>query len=305
MLLFELIVIRWISSELRIFAYFHNLVLVFCFLGIGFGCALYKRKMYLWLPYGVIALFSVNLRLAPYFGLLSIRRISTYIGFGTDYVIWLQDAAPSPLVSMLSLVAGLFLLLISVALIAACFIPFGQLLGRHLEEATHPLRAYGMNLAGSLAGILVFNALSFFWTPPSIWFAVGGVGFFYFMRTEKTSLAIAFAALVLAVISSLGGGGMAGDTYWSPYQKLSVQPGFVKVDNQHVRYGWHISVNGIGYQQMTNYAPEFVNRFARLFPLRTIPYDQYNLPFRFTKNSGDVLIVGAGSGNDAAGAIRN
>jgi len=39
-LFFELLMIRWISSEIRIFAYFKNFVLVACFLGFGLGCYL-------------------------------------------------------------------------------------------------------------------------------------------------------------------------------------------------------------------------------------------------------------------------
>ena len=61
MLFFELMVIRWLSSELRIFAYFHNLVLIFCFFGIGLGCALCRKRIVLWLPFGVVALFAVTL----------------------------------------------------------------------------------------------------------------------------------------------------------------------------------------------------------------------------------------------------
>ena len=36
-LFLELLLIRWISSELRIFAYLKNFVLIACFLGFGFG----------------------------------------------------------------------------------------------------------------------------------------------------------------------------------------------------------------------------------------------------------------------------
>src|SRR4051794_17634829 len=34
----EMLMIRWVSSEIRIFAYFKNFVLVACFLGFGLGC---------------------------------------------------------------------------------------------------------------------------------------------------------------------------------------------------------------------------------------------------------------------------
>src|SRR5271154_130869 len=37
-LFLEMLLIRWISTEIRIFAYLQNTVLVVCFLGLGMGC---------------------------------------------------------------------------------------------------------------------------------------------------------------------------------------------------------------------------------------------------------------------------
>jgi len=39
----ELAFIRWISVEVRVFAYFKNLALLLCFVGFGLGCALAHR----------------------------------------------------------------------------------------------------------------------------------------------------------------------------------------------------------------------------------------------------------------------
>src|SRR5258708_23770958 len=39
----ELALIRWTSSQIRIFAYFNNLVLIGAFLGMGLGVALGRR----------------------------------------------------------------------------------------------------------------------------------------------------------------------------------------------------------------------------------------------------------------------
>src|SRR5207244_10222207 len=44
-LFLELLMIRWISSEIRIFAYFKNFVLIACFLGFGLGCYLSRRRI--------------------------------------------------------------------------------------------------------------------------------------------------------------------------------------------------------------------------------------------------------------------
>jgi hypothetical protein len=39
----ELALIRWVATEVRIFAYAKNLALLLCFLGFGLGCALAAR----------------------------------------------------------------------------------------------------------------------------------------------------------------------------------------------------------------------------------------------------------------------
>jgi hypothetical protein len=49
----ELALIRWLSTEVRIFAYAKNLALLLCFLGFGVGCALASQRV--WWRRGVLA----------------------------------------------------------------------------------------------------------------------------------------------------------------------------------------------------------------------------------------------------------
>src|SRR5579864_1135350 len=59
-LFLELLMIRWISSEIRIFAYFKNFVLIACFLGFGLGCYLSRRRINLFsmlVPLSILSLF--------------------------------------------------------------------------------------------------------------------------------------------------------------------------------------------------------------------------------------------------------
>jgi len=44
-LFLELLMIRWVSAEIPIFAYFKNFVLIACFLGFGLGCYLCRRRV--------------------------------------------------------------------------------------------------------------------------------------------------------------------------------------------------------------------------------------------------------------------
>jgi hypothetical protein len=44
-LFMELLLIRWIGTEIRVFAYLGNLILVVCFFGTGLGCYLGSRPV--------------------------------------------------------------------------------------------------------------------------------------------------------------------------------------------------------------------------------------------------------------------
>ncbi len=72
-----------------------------------------------------------------------------------------------------------------------------------------------------------------------------------------------------------------------------------------IQFGYTIFVNSVGYMLMTNYTRDFQRRFPAFFSPDDVPYDHYNVAFRFTDYRDDVLIVGAGAGNDVAGALRN
>src|SRR6478609_1555344 len=64
-LFLELLLIRWISTEIRIFAYLQNCVLVVCFLGLGMGCWDSRKRFALrdlLVPLGIlVALLAVPL----------------------------------------------------------------------------------------------------------------------------------------------------------------------------------------------------------------------------------------------------
>src|SRR4051794_24243107 len=44
-LFLELALIRWISTEVRVFAYLQNTVLVVCFMGLGMGCLTCRKPI--------------------------------------------------------------------------------------------------------------------------------------------------------------------------------------------------------------------------------------------------------------------
>src|SRR3954465_8049408 len=91
-LFLELMLIRWIGTEIRIFAYLQNTVLVVCFLGLGMGCWDSRRRPFVFrqllLPLTVlVALLAIpTTRVA-------LGEISTMLGGFSDLLIWVPSAA--------------------------------------------------------------------------------------------------------------------------------------------------------------------------------------------------------------------
>ncbi len=46
-LFLEMMLIRWIGTEIRIFAYLQNTVLIVCFFGLGMGCFTCRQPIHL------------------------------------------------------------------------------------------------------------------------------------------------------------------------------------------------------------------------------------------------------------------
>lgn len=109
-------------------------------------------------------------------------------------------------------------------------------------------------------------------------------------------------------------------TVWSPYQKISVGPinllpdrlvhewelpGLSPEDRARVHElapsaGFTLRVNDDSYQLPLDLRDEQVAAFPALRKLRA----QYDLPFELGAAHDDVLVLGAGTGNDVAGALR-
>ena len=72
------------------------------------------------------------------------------------------------------LLAGLAVIGALIYLVLFTFVPPGQLLGQLLQEHPQVIRAYSLNVAGSLAGVWLFEVMcsaSF----PAIWFVAAGL----------------------------------------------------------------------------------------------------------------------------------
>ena len=220
-LFLELLLIRWISTEIRIFAYLQNTVLVVCFLGLGMGCWDSRRSFHLRHVLMPLTILVALLAIPPTRSALG--EISTMLGGFQDFLIW----SPTMSDGWMRYGGPIFGLVLTAALMVLLweiFVPVGRLLGRLLDEHPHTVKAYSVNVAGSLVGIWLFVLASAFYLPPAAWFAAFGLLAFFFLGVGKErtrDLALLGLIVVLAVVA--GFDPLYAETRWTPYQKLSLR----------------------------------------------------------------------------------
>jgi spermidine synthase len=289
----ELVLIRWLATEVRIFAYAKNLALLLCFLGFGVGCALAWKPLY-WRRSIQAVLALILLVRIPWTSRM-FERLSETLGAGQDISIWVTETTRNwPNFVVATVIVGiLFFLLTSI------FIPLGQIVSREIDSAQDRLRAYSWNLGASLLGISLFFFVSVRTLPPAFWFSVVLLGFA--LLQEDWRWRIAVAALIVPAALLLHEKATADHfAIWTPYQEVDVQQYYFKDGEWKASV---INVNHVGYQVTVDLSSEFLNRHPNLLH-RPVDETPYNLPFRFTAANPSVLVVGAGTGNDVAAAAR-
>ncbi len=265
-LFLEVALIRWLPAQIRLLSYFSNFILLAAFLGIGIGALLgrMKRSLFLWYPallLGVVA--------AVYFLRLEVRINapgSIYFTSGTT--------DPVTAVETTLLLPALFVG------VAALFATLAQRMAAEMT-AEPPLRAYTINLAGSLAGVAAFALVSWFEAPPSTWFIVAFIAAAPLLRSRRWTAASVAAVLCLAISGWLVFDMQRG-TQWSPYYKITTKT----AGSETV-----VEVNNIWHQSM---APVDSKEYFYQWPYMV-----------FGDSFKDVLILGAGSGTDVAAALKH
>lgn len=287
-LFLELAVIRWQGTIFEFFAFYKNYGLLACFAGLGLGYALSRSNdgipLSLTLP---LLAWQFGLLIALRFGLPNRPYSLEAIPFREQLNMgW--TATPDQFGVIYLLLAVIFLLT------ALAFVPVGQLCGK-LMERTSQLSAYGLNLLGSALGVLLIFLVSFLWTPPVVWFGLCFVTLlFFFVRTPRTLLFnMGFAMLAMLTLA------WPVNPFWnkvySPYQLLEV--GYSRDGLMIIRAAGHY------YQRVRNLSSSAVEAATdpELRPIR----DYYDLPYRIHPGPNEIAIVGAGSGNDVAAALRS
>ncbi|HYC32044.1 MAG TPA: methyltransferase domain-containing protein, partial [Gemmatimonadales bacterium] len=297
----ELLLIRWVATEINLFAYLQNAILVVCFLGLGIGCLRGGRvtpSQYL-VPLGLLVLM---LCLPP--SAAALRKVSSLLTTLGDVNALEALAFGSRTEVRWAIPIGLGITFGVMILIWQVFVPLGRMLGALMSSHPKPLLAYSVNIAGSLVGIGAFVLLGVLEQPPAVWFLTAGVPLAYFILREPSRRAADILLLcgVLAVPLLVSADPGALRVLWSPYQKLVLTRADSAADYPSYRY--FVTVNNTSYQGIMDLSRESVAAQPTHFPPAEAGLSQYDIPYLVHPRPRRVLIVGSGSGNDVAGALR-
>ena len=201
----ELLLIRWVPANVVYVGYFSNFLLMASFLGHRRRDPVRTRRQR-GSPISPFAplLFAVVL-------LVTRAQINVQLETPNDIFFGPHNSGSA---NANFLVLPFIVMLVTVVM-AGLAIPLGGLL-----TSMRPLRAYAIDIAGSMAGILAFTLLSAAGTSPLVWFAIVaimlsvlGLGVGLSRRSLVTALSMV-GVLVIAL-----GAETHGDV-WSPYYRL-------------------------------------------------------------------------------------
>lgn len=315
-LFLELVLIRYVATEVQIFAYLQNVVLVVCFLGLGMGCFTCREEIRF--RAGLIPLLVLTLLFAIPIGREAFSQVSLMLSATHDFATWDEAQLTSNWIRVGYITGGVIVTFLLLALIWDMFLPIGRMLGRLFDDHPHTICAYSANVAGSIVGTWLFVALSALNQPPVTWMVVFAGLMFFFLpeqrRDKLVSIALLLAIVVFSYFAGLEPGrevtGVLGpltrleqsaeEVRWSPYQKLVLRRPIQKELGQ-----WVVLVNNSSYQEMIDLSERAVVGEPLRYPPELQGLSQYDIPWLFHADCKNVLIVGAGSGNDVAGALRN
>ena len=314
-LFLELLMIRWISSELTIFAYFKNFVLIACFLGFGLGAHLCRQPINLGALLAPQVYFVLLIK-TPWPELRTlVRNLTGMLGSSTEVDVWGVPTLTWNMETLGGLATTLAIAVPLFSLLSLIFIPIGQATARLLEESRDGIKAYSINIVGSLAGVLLYTGLSLLYQPPATWFLLAGVMLLAAFPANWRIRAAAVATTALcAVMVSLPDPNTsvreiltekmdvgAGKTEWSPYQKLH----WAATTYQGESVAYQLMTNDSWYQYVVNLSDDFIGKHQDLFGQIPPQSNAYNMPYHFNPHPASVLVLGSGMGNDVAAALRN
>ncbi len=281
-LFFEFALIRYIPAHVKATSYFANLTIIATFLGMGVGAILSRRRRIDWIVPAFPFVLYLLLVCVHYFSNYQIEPFS-----GQGEFFWPATGIHNVNVKAVGIfwVITLFFILTT-----SCFVPLGYGMGREFPRY-RPLVAYSLDIVGSILGIVAFGIMSLTWLPPFSWVLIGGVVFAgLVMENRKLLIGSALIMILNASMAYFEDVGR-GTVTWSPYYKIT--------ESNRPGPGRPIFVNDGFHQNMVDMRPDikdrtpFYQQFAR----------DYHRPYSLIGPRKDVLILGAGTGNDVAVAL--
>lgn len=295
-LFLEMLMIRWMASEVSALAHFKNVVLIACFFGFGLGCYLCRRAVN-WLAFLFpLCLLAVLIKLPWQPEQAMIRQIPYFISRLSEAELMAKPTAGS----VWGMAAASLVITLLFGLVAFTFVPLGQLVGNFLESA-QGIGAYTVNLLAGMAGIVLYTALCFFYQPPAIWFGCAGILTVALIWKIPRLRWLSAVAFLLCIFLTTIGPAKPAQELWSPYQKITLTP----LPDERNPSSYELMTNDSWYQQIFNLSPQFASAHAELFRSVPLEWNAYNVPYRFYPSPASVLVLGAGTGNDVAAALRN
>jgi SAM-dependent methyltransferase len=279
MLFLELALIRWLGANVVYMSYYSNFVLLGSFLGFGLG--------FLW-----AGRWRKSGRSTPSIFWLTPLLLGGLIAFVYVYdvplrwtnrdVIFFETIEPD---SPLPREVVLLVLFVTVAAIMAAI---GDGVARTFGRF-EPLEAYRLDLIGSVAGIAGFSLLAFLGARPLVWGLVATLVLALTLPlrglagARRFAVPAAAAVGTIVLIAPLAVEAVDHEVVWSPYYRITYEP----------------SEDG-GIFTKVNQSPHW----AQIVTEGNALYDGAVYENMRQTQGGDVLVIGAGSGNDIAAALR-
>jgi Spermine/spermidine synthase domain len=266
MLFAELALIRWTGANIVYLSYFSNFVLLGSFLGIGLGFLRSRSRVNLfpWAPVA-LALLVLFVLVFP----VQVNRA------GNQLLFFTSTLKTTGLPTWVTLPA-IFLA------VAAVMTMIGEGVARTFV-LFRPLDAYRLDILGSLAGIAVFCVLSFVNAKPVAWGVIVALVLALLLLPGHRIgvVQVVQAVALLGLVGMLAGETLTSTDLWSPYYRISVS---------RLGVNYLVDANGVPHQiiQPQSHRSKFY----------FLPYQQ-----AVANPLANVLVIGAGTGNDVATAL--
>lgn len=274
-LFLELSLIRWLGSEIISLSFFSNTILMASFFGIGVGCVFCQKK-------NIFGFF-------PFLLLLSCLLIflNLYIKLNDNDIVFFQgSSSKSIIINHEYIIAFIFIYVV------LFFAILGQRLGCEFIKCKKSIDAYIFDLLGSISGVVLFALLSHLEIGVNVWISIVAV-LWLIIALINTDIKLKFDKngnskifiIILAFFLINTEPYINKNMFWSKYYKIIIEEYY---------NGFFLYVNKTGHQILEK-------------ETRPESKEMYDIPYQLFDNPQyeNVLIIGAGMGNDVMFALKN